>query len=338
MILHVAFGNGVFHQRKLVLVADVFLDGSSIHEHLGGGHAALAIGSRQQAQRNNTRKHFRKENTDFVVLVRRVHRKHTLNRFGRVRRMDGRKHHVARIGRSQRNLHRLEVTDFAHQQHVRVLTEGGAQGIRVRKRIHANLALRNDGLVVAVKVFNRVFDGNDVHRFRLVDVIQHGSKRRRLTRTRRTRHKHKATASKRKVTDNFGQVKFLESRNLRLDVTNHHGNRAALAENVHTETAHVAGAHGKVAFLVSLETVFLVAVHDIVHEGIHHTGIHTRFEQLCQCTVNTVNRRNARTDVQVRSLVLDHRTEQLLDSQISHSVRLRTWNRRPSGLRPGGWL
>ena len=318
MILHVAFGNRLFHQFQLVLVADVFLDGSRIHEHFGSGDSPRPVGSRQQAQRNDTREDFGQEQADFVVLVRRVHGKHTLDGFGSVRRMDGREHHVARIGSGKRNLHRFEVTDFAHEQHVRVLTEGGTQGVRIRKRIHADFALRNDGLFVPVKVFNRVFDGDDVDCFALVDVIQHGRKRRRLSGTGRSRHKHKATAGKRHIADNFGQMKFFKRRNLRLDVTNHDGDGTALAEYVHTETSHIAGAHGKVAFLILFKTQLLVAVHDIIQEGIHHTGVDTGFKNLGQGAIDAVNRRNARPDVQVGRLVVHHGAEQLFNFQFSH--------------------
>ena len=270
------------------------------------------------------------------MLVRRVHGKHTLDSFSSVRRMDGREHHVARIGSGKRNLHRLKVTDFAHKEHVRVLTESGTQGVRIRKRIHADFALRNDGLLVPIKVFDRVFNGNDVDGFALVDVIQHGSKRRRLSGTGRSRHKHQATAGQGHVTDNFGQVKFLECGDLRLDMTNHHGNRTALAENVHTETAHVAGTHGKVAFLILFKTQLLVAVHDVVQKGIHHARVDTRIKNLGQRTIDAVNRRNARPDVQVGRLMVDHRTQELFNLQLSHSIRLRTFRGKPSRLPSGG--
>ena len=113
-------------------------------------------------------------------------------------------------------------------------------------------------------------------------------------------------------------MKFLERGNLSLDMADNHSDGTALAENVHTETAHIAGAHGEVAFLVRLETLLLVAVHDIVQEGIHHGRIDSGFEQLSQRAVDTVNRRNAGTDMQVRSLVFHHRTQQLFNLKICH--------------------
>jgi hypothetical protein len=70
------------------------------------------------------------------------------------------KNHVAGIGRSQGNLHRLEVTNFANQQNIRVLAESCTQGVAVRERIHADFALRDNRLVVFIQVFNRVFDRN----------------------------------------------------------------------------------------------------------------------------------------------------------------------------------
>ena len=96
-------------------------------------------------------------------------------------------------------------------------------------------------------------------------------------------------------------------------MTNHHGNGATLAEHVHTETAHVAGAHGKVAFLVGFKALFLVPVHDIVQEGIHHGGVNTGIENFCESAVDAENRRSPYANVQVRSLALYHFAKELFN-------------------------
>ena len=62
-------------------------------------------------------------------------------------------------------------------------------------------------------------------------------------------------------------------------MTNHNSNCTALAEHVDTETSHVAGTHGKVAFLVRLESILLVAIHDVVQEGIHHSAIDANIKE-----------------------------------------------------------
>ena len=162
MVLDMAFGHRLFHHVNLVLVLDIFLDGTRIDENFGSRYTPLAILCRQKTERNNASQDFGQQQTHFVVLVRRIHRKHTVDSFHGIRRMDGRKDHVARIGSGQRNLHRLKVTDFAHEEHVRILTESGTERIRVRKRIHTDFALRDNGYVVFIKIFDRVFDGNDV--------------------------------------------------------------------------------------------------------------------------------------------------------------------------------
>ena len=309
-------GNSLFDQVVLVLVFDVFLDSGRIHQDFGSRHSPVTILGRQQAERNNARQHFGKQQADFVVLVRRIHRKHTVNRFRRVRGMDRRKHHVARIGSGQGNLHRFQVTNFAHQKHIRVLTERRTQGVRIRKRIHANFTLRNNGLVIAVKVFNRVFDRNDIHRFVLIDVIEHGGQCRRLTRTSSTCNQHETALGQRHVANHIGQMQVFESRNLRLDMTNHDCNRSTLAEHVHTETTHVAGTHGKVTFLVRFKALFLVAVHDIIQEGIHHHGIDSDIKRTLQRTVDTIDRRNPYAQMQVRRIAVHHFTKQLFNTKL----------------------
>ena len=100
----------------------------------------------------------------------------------------------------------------------------------------------------------------------MVDVVNHRGKRRRLTRTRRTRNKHKTALGQGQIANDFGQMQFFKRRNHSLDMTNDNSDRTTLTEHVHTETPHVAGAHGKVAFLVRFKTLLLIAIHDIIQE------------------------------------------------------------------------
>ena len=270
------------------------------------------------------------------MLVRRIHRKHTVNRFHSIRRMDSRKDHVASICCGKRNLHRFKVTNFAHEEHIRILTERSTECIRIRKRIHADFTLRDNRHVITIKVFNRVFDRNDVHRFFLIDVVNHRSKRCGLTRTRRTRHKHKTALSQSQVTNHFGQVQIFESRNHSLDMTNHNRNCSTLTENVHTETAHITSAHGKVAFLISLKTLLLVAIHDIIQEGIHHSAIDAHIKKSLQSTIDTINRRNTNSQMQVRRLAVYHFTQELFNAKFSHIRLLQTFRGKVSLLLPDG--
>ena len=111
-------------------------------------------------------------------------------------------------------------------------------------------------------------------------------------------------------------MQIFKRRNFRLDVTNHHRNRSTLTENVHTETTHIAGANSKVTFLIRFKALLLVAVHDIIQEGIHHQSIYTNIEGALQGTVDTINRRNAHTQVHIGCTAIYHFAKQLFNAEL----------------------
>jgi hypothetical protein len=70
-------------------------------------------------------------------------------------------------GRSRRRSGRFRSSRVAHladQDDVGVLAQGAFQGDRKALGVEADLALVDDALLVAVQVFDRVFDGDDVRR------------------------------------------------------------------------------------------------------------------------------------------------------------------------------
>ena len=117
-------------------------------------------------------------------------------------------------------------------------------------------------------------------------------------------------------------------------MANHDSNRSTLAEHVHTETAHVACAHGKVAFLVRLESIFLIAIHDVIQKRVHHGAVDANVKKSLQCTVDTVNRRHTHAEVQVRRLAVHHFTQELFDPKFSHISLLQTFRGRVFLLLP----
>ena len=88
---------------------------------------------------------------------------------------------VAGLGGGQRDLDRGEVTHLADQDDVRVLTQDGAQALRVGLRVGADLALIDDALVRRVDVLDRILQRDDVLVPRMIDLIEDRRQRRRLT-------------------------------------------------------------------------------------------------------------------------------------------------------------
>ena len=80
---------------------------------------------------------------------------------------------MTRFGRVQRGRNRFQVSHFADQNHVRILTEGSAQRRTKSRRIYANFALVNVPFLIAVQKFDRIFNRDDVFRARRVHPIDH---------------------------------------------------------------------------------------------------------------------------------------------------------------------
>ena len=117
-VLDVAFGDGALDERGLLDVREVFLDRGRVDHDLRRGHAPLAVGRGEQAQRDDGLEAGGQLVAHLLVLVGRVHREDARHRLLGVRGVDGREDHVAGVGRGERDLDRLQVADFAHEHHV----------------------------------------------------------------------------------------------------------------------------------------------------------------------------------------------------------------------------
>ncbi len=69
---------------------------------------------------------------------------------------------VAGFGRGDRRLDRLQVAHFAHEDHVRVLSQRAANGLGERRHVDADLALVHRTLLVLMVELDRVLDRDDV--------------------------------------------------------------------------------------------------------------------------------------------------------------------------------
>src|SRR5262249_16072194 len=88
--------------------------------------------------------------------------------------VNGAEHQVARLGRVDGRLEGFHVTQLAYQNDVRVLTDGILEGLVPVDAIQADFAVIDHRLLGGEGEFDRVFDGQDVQGFPLVDVVKHG--------------------------------------------------------------------------------------------------------------------------------------------------------------------
>ncbi len=246
---------------RLLLVDDAVLDEGRGDEHLHRGHASVAVGAGDEAHGHGGLQHDGQLQAYLLLLVRREDRDDAVDGLGGVEGVEGREHQVARLRRVQRRLDGLQVAHFADQHDVGVLAQRAAERVGERARVHADLALRDDGLVVLVQVFDRVLDGDDVRRSRVVDVVDHGREGGALAAARGAGHEHEAALLLRDLLEDGRQVQLVDR--LHLEGDDEHGaDGAALLEDVAAEPAEARHAVGEVDLLRVLEPLALGGRHD----------------------------------------------------------------------------
>src|SRR5688572_22947140 len=93
---------------------------------------------------------------------------------------------MACFSRDKSGLYRFKVPHFAHEDHVRVLSQAAPEGLGERTGVHVHLSLCDERLLVLMEKFDRVFDGDDVAISLLVYMVDHRRQRGRFTGTRST--------------------------------------------------------------------------------------------------------------------------------------------------------
>ncbi len=91
-------------------------------------------------------------------------------RLRRVVRVQRGKDQVSGLRRGEHGLDRFRVAHLADHDHVRILAHGVAQRFLERRRVGADLALRDGRGLVLEEKLDRIFDGDDVQRLVLRDL------------------------------------------------------------------------------------------------------------------------------------------------------------------------
>ncbi len=146
----------------LLLVLDAVPDVRRRDQDLHGGHAALAVGAGHQALAITALRTVASWMRICFWWCGREDRDDAVDRLGGVEGVQGREDQVAGLGGEQRGLDRLVVAHLADQDDVGVLAQRRAQGGGEAAGVDVDLALVDDGLLVAVQELDGVLDGDDV--------------------------------------------------------------------------------------------------------------------------------------------------------------------------------
>ncbi len=224
--------------------------------------ATRALGVEYQLLRHDALESRREHRAYLLLLVRREHVDHTVDRLGRVLGVERPEDEVTGLGRGERHRDRLEVTHLTDQNDVGVLTKDSAERLREGVRVLADLALVHDRPLVIVEEFDRVLDRDDVKRLGPVDDVDERREGRRLSRSRRPGDEHEASPHLAERADRLWNPERVEYRDLVGNRPERRCHRPALAEDVHPEPAHTRYRVGRVELLLVLEALALARRQD----------------------------------------------------------------------------
>ncbi len=235
-VLRCSGGDGVADRGGLFFVQDVIADERRRDEHFDSRNAGAALGGLHKPLRHNCFQQSGELDPDRFLLERRECRKDSRQCFLSVERVQGGQNEMARFGGDEGGLDSFEVTHFADEDHIRVLTQTSAKSFGKRSCIDIDLALGDKRFSVLVKEFDRVFDSDDVTIACGVDGINDRRKRGRFARTGRAGDQNKAAVFFGNGLQDRRQAEFRECFDRIRNYAGYDADRVSLLEDIDAKT------------------------------------------------------------------------------------------------------
>src|SRR5580658_6189665 len=176
-VLADAGGDSVADHTRLIWVDDAVANVSGGDHDFDGRDPAAAIGFAHQALADDGLQCAGKLQANLLLLGRRKDGDDALNGFRRVEGVQRGQNQVAGFGSKNGGGDGFQVAHFADQDDVRVLTKCSAQRGGEGRGVHFHFALIDEAFFIAVQIFDRVFDGDDVLGAQRIDAVNHGGER-----------------------------------------------------------------------------------------------------------------------------------------------------------------
>ena len=141
------------------------------------------------------------------------------------------------LGRRNRDRHALRITHLADHQYIRRLPQRRAESGRKIRRISSNLDLLDDAAHVRVFVFDRIFNGHDVARIALVDLIDQSRQCRGFPRASRASNQNQPAPYTRQIANLSRKTQLSERRNLHRKRADGRRGTPALAMQINPKSA-----------------------------------------------------------------------------------------------------
>ncbi len=275
---NLVFPNEVSHRRNA-------------HHDLVGRHPAAAD-PLEQGLGNDSPQGFGQHGANHVLLRAGEDVDDTVYGLGRRRGVQGAEHQVTGFGRGHGKSDGLEVPHLAHQNDVRVFTQGRTQGGAETLGIAVHFPLVDQTALVLVHEFDGILDGKDVVMEVLIDVVDHGRQGGGFARAGRARHQHQTPWEFGNLAKYLGGIKILKAQYRAGDGTKHGAGSTRLLEGVDPETRQIGHLEREVDLEIFLQLLALVVVHDVIDEGVHFPVLQGGQIDLANLPVNPDHRGN----------------------------------------------
>ena len=170
--------------------------------------------------------------------------------------------------------HVLLVADFADEDAIGSLAQGILQPHSHIQSVGPDLALIHDRLLVLENELHRLFERKNMSGSLFVAIVEHGCKRRRLSRSGRAHHQDEAPLLQDDVLEHWRQAERVERRDDVGNVAHHHCGRALLPEGADAETAYTLQGKCRVQFERVLVLLPLLLVDHFVEQTADGVAIH----------------------------------------------------------------
>ncbi len=208
----------------------------------------------------------------------------------------------------------FSITQFADQDHVRVLAQRGANAIGKGRQMGAEFALDNLRLLAAVDELDRVFETDDVGILGAVEMIDHRRQGGRLAGTCRAGHQDHALMMIAKFAHYGRQIQAFKCRHFAGNEAEGGADAGFLAEHIDAKAAAVFRYIGEIEVMALVEAFALVGAQDLGNVAFQFGIAEVAKLDRHEIAVHAQHRRHTHGQMDVRAALCEPELEECVDA------------------------
>src|SRR5437764_5734367 len=173
---------------------DVFASARSRSQNLYWRNPPAEVNSRNQPLRNDVTKSLSQTSANNRLLIFWIESNNAIDCLRSINRVERRQNQMTSLGCFQGDFGSFVIAHFSDQDYLGRLSQRSAQSRRKVFRIVTDFSLIDCRVLVRVKIFDRIFDRDDMIVLCLVNYIDHRCERRALTGTRWSGNQNQSVA------------------------------------------------------------------------------------------------------------------------------------------------